>query len=98
MNQSEYLAITCDLLKAREKSRVQGVIDFGFASNWLKNLHKTFKPITKCSNHNRVITFDSHLKTAPKLLLQLLLIILFEALQLQPKESALLTWNFPFTT
>jgi len=75
MNQSEYLTITWNLLKAQEKSRVQGSIGFGFAYNWLKNLRKTFKPITKGSNHYRVITFDSHLKTLQKLLLQLLLII-----------------------
>ena len=37
MNQSEVLAISRDLLKAREKSRVSGAIGFGFASNWLKN-------------------------------------------------------------
>ena len=37
MNQSEFLAITCDLLKALEKSRVQGSIGFGFASLSLKN-------------------------------------------------------------
>ena len=37
MNQSEFLAITCNLLKARKKSRVQVAIGFGFASNWLKN-------------------------------------------------------------
>ena len=36
MNQSEFLAITCNLLKAQEKWRVQGAIGFGFASNWLK--------------------------------------------------------------
>ena len=35
-NQSELLAITCNLFKAREKSRVQGAIGFGYASNWLK--------------------------------------------------------------
>ena len=64
MNQSQFLAITCNSLKAQEKSCVQGVIGFGFASHWLKNWHKSFKPITKCSNHNHVITFDSHLKTA----------------------------------
>lgn len=34
--QSELLATTCNLLKAREKNRVQGVIGFGDASNWLK--------------------------------------------------------------
>ena len=36
MNHAEFLAITCTLLKAREKSRVQGAIGFGFASHWLK--------------------------------------------------------------
>ena len=58
------LANACNLLKAREKLRVQGTIGFGFTFNWLKNLGETFKPITKRSNHNRLITFDSHLKTA----------------------------------
>ena len=51
--------------KAREKSRVHGAIGFGFASHWLKNWRESFKPITKRSNCNHVITFDSHLKTAP---------------------------------
>ena len=64
MNQSQFLAITCDSLKAREKSRVRGVISFGFASHWLKNWQESFEPITKCSNRNHVITFDSHFKTA----------------------------------
>ena len=36
MNQSEFLAITYNSLKAREKSRVHGAIGFGFASRWLK--------------------------------------------------------------
>ena len=64
MNQSQFLAITCNSLKAREKSRVHGAIGFGFASHWLKNWRESFKPITKRSNRNHVITFDSHLKTA----------------------------------
>ena len=64
MNQSQFLAITCNSLKEREKLRVHCVIGFGFASRWLKNWHKSLKPITKHSNRNRVITFDSHLKTA----------------------------------
>ena len=38
MNQSQFLAVTCNSLKAREKSRVHGAIGFGFASHWLKNL------------------------------------------------------------
>ena len=42
-----------------EKSHVQGVISFGFAL-WREIL----KPITKRSNRNCVITFDSYLKTA----------------------------------
>ena len=44
------------------KSRVHGAIGFGF--DWLKNWRESFKPITKRSNRNHVITFDSHLKTA----------------------------------
>ena len=55
MNHSEFLGITCNLLKA---------IGFGFASNWLENWRETVKAITKRSNRNHVITFDSHLKTA----------------------------------
>ena len=64
MNQSQFLAITCNSLEAREKSRVHGAIGFGFDSDWLKNWRESFKPITKRSNRNHVITFDSHLKTA----------------------------------
>ena len=37
MNQSQFLAITCNSLEAQEKSRVQRAIGFGFASRWLKN-------------------------------------------------------------
>ena len=64
MNQSQFLAITCNSLEAREKSRVHGAIGFGFASHWLKNWRESFKPITKRSNRNHEITFGSHLKTA----------------------------------
>ena len=64
MSQSQSLAITCNSLKWREKSRVHGAIGFGFASHWLKNWRESFKPIAKRSNHNHVITFDSRLKTA----------------------------------
>ena len=56
------LAITCNSLEAREKSRVHGANGFDFASRWWKNWRESFKPITKRSNH--VITFDSHLKIA----------------------------------
>ena len=62
MNRSQFLAITCNSLVAREKSRVHGAV--GFASNWLKNWRESFKPITKRSHRNHVITFVSHLKTA----------------------------------
>ena len=64
MNQSQFLAITCNSAEAREKSRVHGAIAFGFASHLLKNWRDSFKPITKRSNSNHVITFHSHLKTA----------------------------------
>ena len=62
MNQSQFLAITCNSPEAREKSRVHGAI--GFAFQWLKYWRESFKPITKRSNRNHVITSDSHLKTA----------------------------------
>ena len=65
MNQSQFLAITCNSLEAREKTRGQGAIGCGFASDWLKNWRESFKPINKHSNRNHVITFESHLKTAP---------------------------------
>ena len=64
MNQSQFLAITCNSLEARERSRVHGAIGFSFASHWLKNWRESFKRITKRSNRNHGITFDSHLKTA----------------------------------
>ena len=64
MNQSQFLAITWNSLEARAKSRARGAIGSGFDSHWLKNWRDSFKPITKRSNRNRVITFDSHLKTA----------------------------------
>ena len=64
MNRSQFLAITCNSLEAREKSRVHGAIAFCFDSHWLKNWRESFKPITKRRNRNHIITFDSHLKTA----------------------------------
>ena len=36
MNQSKFLVMTCNLLKAREKSLAQGENCFGFGSHWLK--------------------------------------------------------------
>ena len=64
MNQLQFLAITCNSPEAREKSRIHGAIGFSFASHWLKNWRESFKPITKRSDRNHVITFDSHLKNA----------------------------------
>ena len=63
MNQSQFLANTCNSLDAREKSRVNDAIGFAFDSHWLKYWCESFKPITKRRNRNHVITFDSHLKT-----------------------------------
>ena len=66
MNQSQFLAITCNSLLAQKKSRVHGTVCFAFVFHWLKNWRESFKPITKRSNRNHVITFDSQLKTALK--------------------------------
>ena len=63
MKQLQFLEITCNSLKAREKSRVHGVIGFGFASRWSKKWREFLEPITKRGNRKHVITFDSHLKT-----------------------------------
>ena len=61
MNQSEYLTITRDLLKAREESAYKvSLLWFCFSS--VKLLCETLKSITTRSHHNREITFDSHLK------------------------------------
>ena len=57
VDQSEFLAIRRNLLKARQKSRVHG-----FASHWLKNWLEIFKPITERIYCNRGIIFDSHLE------------------------------------
>ena len=62
MNRSDFVTINCNLLKACEKSRVQGA--FGVASHWLKNWREVFKQITMRSNRIQVITLDSHLKIA----------------------------------
>ena len=70
MNQSQFLAITCNSLEAREKSHVRSAIGFGLASHWLKKWQESFEPITKRSNRNQVISFDSNLKTALKKLPQ----------------------------
>ena len=90
MNQSQFLAITCNSPEAREISRVHGATSFGFASHCLKNCRESFKPITKRSNRNHVITFDSHLKTA------LLHYTHFICLFLEMKFSVAKTLTFAF--
>ena len=47
MSQSEFLAISSCLLKAREKSRLQAAIvfGFGFAFHWLKNWREKFQAL-----------------------------------------------------
>ena len=66
----KFVAITCNSLKAREKSYVQGAIGFGFGfgSHWLKRWREIFlaitnhqSPITNRNKRNSVLTFDSHL-------------------------------------
>ena len=42
MNQSQFLAIIRNSLKAREKSRARGAIGFGCTSHWLKNWRESF--------------------------------------------------------
>ena len=64
MNQSQFLAISCNSLETRKKSRVHGAIGFGFDSHSLKNWRESFKPINERSNRNHASTFDSHLETA----------------------------------
>ena len=64
MNQSEFLAITCNSPKAREKIhafKVRLVLVLLLIG---RKTGASFKPVTKCSNSNHVITFDSHLKSA----------------------------------
>jgi len=42
MNQSQFLAIISNSLKAREKSHIRGAIGFGFTSHWLKKWRESF--------------------------------------------------------
>ena len=63
ISQSQFLAIICYSLKAREKSRAHGATGFGFASHWLKNQPESFRPITKRCNRNHV-NFRQSFKTA----------------------------------
>ena len=52
MNQSQFLAIPCNSLEARERSRAHCAIGFGFDSHRLKSWRESFKPITKRTNRN----------------------------------------------
>lgn len=61
-NNSEFLAITCSLLKAQKKSTRTRCDWFWFYR--LKNWHKIFKPITTCSNlNNCMISSQEKIKT-----------------------------------
>ena len=57
MNQSKFLAITCNSLKARQNSHTQAAIRFSFAFHWLENWCVIFSLNAKPSNRNHVITF-----------------------------------------
>ena len=61
-NQSEFLAITVTFSKAREKSRIQSAIGFGFASHWL--VARDFQANHKLPSNRKRNYFDRHLKTA----------------------------------
>ena len=52
MNQSKFVAIPCNLLKARPEKIAPAS---GFPSHWLINWREVFKPIIKRSDCNRVI-------------------------------------------
>ena len=92
MNQSQFLEIICSSLKAREESHVHGAIGFGFASHWLKNWRESFKPITKRSNRDHAITFDSHLKTALCTNTRFLLFFSSSRVQFSFERMPLLGW------
>ena len=58
---SQQLHITCPKRGKNRANKVRLVLVL--VSHWLKTGTR-FRPITKRSNRNRVITFDNHLKTA----------------------------------
>ena len=61
MNQSQFLAIIRNSLKAREKLRVRGAIGFGCTSHWLKTGASLFSQSLRVA-----IAIDSHLKITLK--------------------------------
>ena len=71
MNKLEFQAITWSFLKARKKSRLQGVIGFGFASHWLKNWRAIFAPTSyfRKSFENCSVVKKKKIETAIKFVL-----------------------------
>ena len=47
VNQSKLEVITRSQHKARENVHARAMIGFGFTSDWLKNWHENFEPITE---------------------------------------------------
>ena len=64
-----YCQINSNLFKEWGKLYRQGVVGFGFASHWLKNWHKTFKPNIKHTSYNRVITQNKMVSETSNLLI-----------------------------
>ena len=59
----EFLAIPCNWLKARKKSRIKGASSFGIAFPWFK-IWRRFKPITWCRNPITTFNINScHIRT-----------------------------------
>ena len=56
INQSQFLAITCNSLHERGKSRVHGAIGFGFDSHWLKNGRESFENCSKSTRNSNINT------------------------------------------
>ena len=49
MNREEFLAITCNLFKARQKSRIRGAIGFTFACHWSFSHQRRLNRLTICA-------------------------------------------------
>ena len=69
-SQSEFLAISCNSPKAREKSCTQEETIYLVLSHWLKNWREIFKPMTKYGNRNRAAPLEIYLKTVQFRLMQ----------------------------
>ena len=72
--ESEFLAIACNLLKARGKSRLQDAIGFGFgfASYWLKKYGELIKSVTNYSNRTLASSLSRFLHSVPHCIAALL--------------------------